>query len=207
MRNKKRLTNVPTKARMADFARWGMAVATALGVEPADFLDALDENSRMVRDEAVHSSPVGVCLLKLVEQEGKEWTCSPAELLKSLREVAPGVGVDEKSLLRNPSWLSRRVKEIAKDLQVEGWIVEMEHSGERRITFRPRDQIRPHVLDVDGEPNKRIPAHSENYEDFSELDTMDTISSAQHSELVPETPPSDDLEGCDYPDGEIEVEL
>ena len=83
----------------------------------------------------------------------------------------------------------------------------MEHSGERRITFRPRDQIRPHVLDVDGEPNKRIPAHSENYEDFSELDTMDTISSAQHSELVPETPPSDDLEGCDYPDGEIEVEL
>ena len=47
----KAVRNVPTKARMADFARWGMAVATGLGVEPADFLDALDENSRMVRDE------------------------------------------------------------------------------------------------------------------------------------------------------------
>ncbi len=176
--HKAELRSVPIRARMADFALWGMTIAKALGAEPEEFLAALAENSRISQGEAIQASPVGICLLKMLEQHEESWMGSSTQLLTKLKEFAASAGVDERSLPRDASWLSRRLKELAKDLEVCGWKVHLEHSGDRRISICRGEDAENGVHGVHSGPEESsLPSFQPgSYGDPSERDSMDTIS-------------------------------
>ena len=137
MARKQEMSLVPTKVRMADFASWGMAITEALGIPAEQFLNVLAANSKVAQKEAVQANTVGVCLLKFLEDHKAGWEGSATELFKKVKEVAPLAGVDERELPRSANWLSRRLKEIAKDLRANGWKVHLGHSEKRLLSITP----------------------------------------------------------------------
>ena len=135
IRIKETMPRVKTTARMADFAVWGMAITRALGYRQEDFLGVLARNSHLIQKEAVQSSYVAVCLLKLLEDHKEGIDGTPTNLLKEVKRVAPEAGVDERSLPRNAVWFSRRLKEVCKDLRAYGWEVSGDRGDDRRISI------------------------------------------------------------------------
>ena len=56
--------NLTKLGRMADFTRWGYAVAEALEIGGEKFLEAYLNNQRKANQEAVDSSPIATALIK-----------------------------------------------------------------------------------------------------------------------------------------------
>jgi 5S rRNA maturation endonuclease (ribonuclease M5) len=112
--------------RMADFARWGCAIAEAIGYEQKDFLDAYQANIGQQNAEVLEGQPVAAAVMAFMISR-KEWKGSPSELLASLESVAE----DEKLDVRGKSWpkapnvLSRRLREVQPNLGDVGIRVEM----------------------------------------------------------------------------------
>jgi hypothetical protein len=152
--------SAPRNIRMADFAGWGLAITSALGTPREEFLIALEENSKFVRREAINSSPIGICVLRLLEDHPEGWQGSPTELLAALKKVASVMDLHEKSLPREPSWLSRILHELGRDFAVYGWRLEFVHSGDRSLRFIPMRE------------NQN--GFSQSFE-LDDMDTMDTI--------------------------------
>jgi len=125
--------------RMADFSRWGAAAATALGWSPGEFLDAYRRNTGRQNEAAVEGSPVAQAILTLMEDRSDEWSGTPAELLKSLEPVAEGLCINTRDRYwpKNPSWLSRRVREVEPNLLALCLEVSETRTGSSRmITLR-----------------------------------------------------------------------
>lgn len=106
-----------TKFRMADFARFGRAVAVALGKKPEDFDDAYQMNIQQQSFEVLEDAPMGRVLEKFATQYAskKPWAGTAEQLLARLREVAHVAGdQDGKSdLPKSARWLSSRLGELA----------------------------------------------------------------------------------------------
>ena len=110
--------------RLADFAKYGVAAAMALGVRKQVFLDALMANAKAQTMEAIQASPVAQALLTFLD--GKPgWSGSPSALREELNLVAEEAGVDRKSRLwpKDAGWVSRRLKEVRPNLMASGWRV------------------------------------------------------------------------------------
>jgi hypothetical protein len=114
------LTGLP---RMADFARWGCAVARALGRTDADFLDAYGVNIATQNETAIENSPVALVVIELVEREG-EWEGTPTETLARLLMVAETLKIDvrEKAWPKSGSTLTKRINEVIPNLRKAGVI-------------------------------------------------------------------------------------
>ena len=109
--------------------------------------------------------------------------------------MAGDVGVEARSLPKDPSWVSRKIKEVARDLPAHGWKVSLGHSGLRSIEFIPCAAAVPArrefaiVEGVDGVQGEegRGPWHTGqdgpesvgSQDELLTLDTMDTNS--EHS--------------------------
>jgi len=124
----------PEYPRMADFARWGTAVARALGFTDHDFLQALAENVDIQTTEALESSPVAQAHLKFMDGKAK-WDGSSKTLLTELNTVAPEAGVDPKHKRwpKDATWVWRRIKEVRPNLLRAGWRAERDRNGTTRI--------------------------------------------------------------------------
>lgn len=121
--------------RMADFARWGIAVARALGFSDRAFLQALGENTRTQMIEALEASPIAQALLKFMEGRS-EWEGSPGQLLTELNAVAFNAGIDTKNKLwpKDGRWVWRRIREVRPNLLDAGYPVEHDRpEGKARI--------------------------------------------------------------------------
>ena len=107
--------------RMADFARWGCAIAQGLGRSQDDFLKAMFGNIQIQNEEALSNHPVATAILELMETM-EEWEGSATELLKTLEQQAGANNVDvtAKSWPKTPQILSRRINEVAPNLQEAG---------------------------------------------------------------------------------------
>ncbi|RJQ30566.1 MAG: hypothetical protein C4589_03000 [Peptococcaceae bacterium] len=103
--------------RMADFCRWGTAVAEALGIGGQVFLDAYLRNIGKANEEAISANPVAAAVTSLMAERSL-WRGTAAELLGELEKVA----VDEKISTRARSWpqaanaLTRRLRQIKSNL-------------------------------------------------------------------------------------------
>lgn len=110
--------------RMADFARFGRAVAVALGKQPTDFDDAYRLNIRQRDFEVLEDAPMTRVLKAFAtdHSEGTPWTGTAEVLLDALRKVATDKGdLDGKKDLPNSArWLSSRLGEMASALATEG---------------------------------------------------------------------------------------
>lgn len=120
--------------RMADFAKWGGAIATALGHSQEEFLAAFDQNMRIRNDEVLANNPVGMLVVVLME-ETKEWEGKPSRLLYELSQLAEEHGVNRN----NRSWpkaahaLTRRLNEISSNLAVAGIELVTDRDSQQRI--------------------------------------------------------------------------
>jgi hypothetical protein len=121
-------------SRMADFTRFGYAIAEALGFGGERFLDAYRNNQNKANDEAVGAHPVAAAVIALMKRKGS-WNSSVAELLERLESVA----ISEKINIMVPSWpkaahaLTRRLNEVKSNLQQIGIKFDIRHGGDAKI--------------------------------------------------------------------------
>jgi hypothetical protein len=114
--------------RMADWARWGFAIAEAAGLGGERFLDAYRANRAVQNEEALTSHPVGAAVMAFMADRD-EWTGEPSELLRKLEKVADREKIDRQQRLwpKASNWLRRRLNEVEPnlaeaDIQYEsGW--------------------------------------------------------------------------------------
>ena len=125
---------IPRMPRMADFTRWGCAVAKSLGSSyETSFLIAYRENIAMQHHEAIEASPIGTTIMLFMEAR-ESWEGTPSELLEALQDIAASLKLDkDKRFPKNPSWLWRRINEIRVNLQEKGIKCEKDKETDRLI--------------------------------------------------------------------------
>jgi len=113
--------SLPAPPRMADFARWGCAIARGLGHAETEFIDAYDANIAVQNEEVLHSHPVATALAALMERRG-EWEGTATQLLDELEKVAreQRISTDAKGWPGAPHVLTRRLKEVQPNLAAAG---------------------------------------------------------------------------------------
>jgi hypothetical protein len=74
--------------RMADFAMWGVACESGLGLPRGSFMDAYTANRAEANTQALESCPVGPAIMAFMESR-IAWTGTSAELLAALESVEP----------------------------------------------------------------------------------------------------------------------
>lgn len=125
-------------SRLADFEKWGCAVALALGKDEEDFISAYKFNIELQNRESIESSPVAKTIIDFVEFQDN-WVGSPSELLAELKPISEKLqyGSDRK-FPKDPRWLWRRIKEVKTDLHAYGIEINYEDTnhGNRRIKIK-----------------------------------------------------------------------
>ena len=121
--------------RMADFARWGCAIAQAPARSQEDFLKAMYGNVELQNEEALSNHPIATAILGLMEDHD-EWSGRATELLVALNGQAQTLKIDERdrNWPRSPQVLSRRLKEVTPNLQEAGLRVVRSKGTDRTIT-------------------------------------------------------------------------
>ena len=144
--------------RMADFATWGVAIATAAESEQgaAAFMRAYQRNISSANDETISGTPIAAAILKIAgdimpvtlgEKILYIKTYTAAELLKELNHVAPDIGVDDTR--HHPGWpkapnsLTRKLRGILSNLRDAGVLVTIGEHGEsgRMITVEKVNRV------------------------------------------------------------------
>lgn len=111
--------------RMADFAKWGCAIAQAIGFDQKDFVGAYEANIDAQNDEAIYASSVAQAILALMA-DLEEWSGSPSELLGKLTKIAFERNLEtDRTWPKGPVWLTRRINEIEPNLKTRG--IEIDH--------------------------------------------------------------------------------
>lgn len=104
--------------RMADFARWGYAIAEA--IHPGGgytFINALESNKQKANEEAVSANPVAQAIVVLINAKGN-WEGTAAELLTKLEEIALSEKIDMRSKTwpKSPKSLAKRILHVKSNL-------------------------------------------------------------------------------------------
>lgn len=110
------------KPRMADFAVWGEAIATAMGCKDLEFLDAYYSVLERQNVDAVEATLVGPVIVNFVNtwQQGiSKWEGSPDDLLNALRKVAEAFRIDTRDNMfpKRANSLIRKLKPLLPDLR------------------------------------------------------------------------------------------
>ena len=162
--------------RMADFTRWGCAIAEALGESSEIFLKAYENKVKSQIEEAAHASPVATVLLDYLENEIlqnniSEWNGTPTELHTALLNHAKPLEIStrQKSWPKAPHSLIRQLNELAPSLKALGWEIVSTKSGERRISIISVQSARS---DQTKDPEKVL------YGNVDDKDAKDTIISS-----------------------------
>ena len=120
--------------RMADFTRWGCAIAKALGLSPEDFMKAYEKKVRLQVQEAAHSSPVATVVLSFMESS-ERWEGTPSQLHVLLINCAKELEIStrQKAWPKAPHVLVRQLNELAPSLKSLGLNVTTGiHTGKTR---------------------------------------------------------------------------
>ena len=119
--------------RMADFTRWGAAIAVALGKTVQDFVSGYEAKVNMQTVEAIYASPVGACLLDWLATR-LNYDGSPTELYQLLKKHAETIGIstNQKRWPKAPEILSRDMNELAVSFKAVGYDVAITRSGAQR---------------------------------------------------------------------------
>jgi hypothetical protein len=129
---------LPKLFRMADFTRWGYAIAEAAEVEGGGeaFLQAYEANIERANTEAIEAHPVAAAVIALMErlevkQQTRKWVGSVSELLDTLERVT----ITERINTRNKLWpkgahvLSKRLAEVKSNLEKRGILFDIRNAG------------------------------------------------------------------------------
>ena len=156
--------------RMADFAIWGTAIATAAAGESgaADFIQAYQRNISNANNEVISGTPIAAGIIKLAAeimpvQAGSgivyRKTFTAAELLKELNYIAQDIGVDD--VRHHPGWpkapnvLTRKLRGILSNLRDAGVLVTIgEHGESGRLITLEKANTEPKIPSVPSVPSE-----------------------------------------------------
>jgi len=96
------------KFRMADFARWGGALAEGLGYSRDEFFSKYQESVDSKWQDTAEESTFAKKIKIFVEDHGGYWAGSPSELLFEISSDD-----DEKGIPKTAKWLSNELVRIA----------------------------------------------------------------------------------------------
>jgi len=115
--------------RMADFAKWGAAIAEGLGHDQQEFMEAYDTDIAERHQQSVEANPFAAAVAALMADRN-EWEGTAGELLNAAREAAEAEELDTTSEAwpANARWASQRLNEAKTDLAEVGVAVS---SGKR----------------------------------------------------------------------------
>ena len=119
--------------RMADFARWGYAIAQALGGHGETFLAEYAANGKIQNSEAIASDPVAILMIEFMRNR-KNWDGRISDLFTELIKIAPKHGINPrvKGFPTLPTTLSRKLGGIKSNLEAAG--IEFEKHSDMRGT-------------------------------------------------------------------------
>jgi 5S rRNA maturation endonuclease (ribonuclease M5)/energy-coupling factor transporter ATP-binding protein EcfA2 len=122
--------------RMADFSRWGYAIAEALGKSGDKFLQDYTEDEQERNLEVIEDNPLGQALLIFLEDR-QNWKGSPGELLEKLERIAEKetIDIEHKLWPGSPAWVTRRINELQPLLVAEGINYKSKRNKKKRILF------------------------------------------------------------------------
>jgi hypothetical protein len=129
--------------RMADFTRWGAAIAEAVGSGADAFLCAYASNIGVQTREAVEGHIVGSAILALMSDK-PEWSGTPTELLPALEQAGEQARlfkrtatgkVDARGWPGGPQILGRRLNEVRSNLLDLGYQITQDSDGQRIVTI------------------------------------------------------------------------
>jgi hypothetical protein len=130
--------------RMADFTRWGAAIAEAIGAGAHTFLAAYRANISQQAHEAVENQIVGQTILLLMA-DADEWAGTATTLLRALEQVGVSAGLFRLSgsgKVDAPGWpgaphiLRRRLNEVRSNLLELGLRIDTSRGDKRTVTIR-----------------------------------------------------------------------
>jgi hypothetical protein len=112
--------------RMADFAEIGELAARSMGYPANRFLSAYYKNIELQVDAALEANPVGLAIVKLMDEK-PEWSGNSTQLLGELDVKAAELGIKtdkDQGWPKAPNSLSRRLNEVRTNLREIGITVE-----------------------------------------------------------------------------------
>lgn len=133
------ILQVPQLPRMADFARWGAAVAQVLGYGAQEFICTVFRNANQQSQEVVEDHIVARLMKNLAKQG--HWKGTPTELLNTLKEMADLPAKGDHGFPHDAAKLGReinKVKSALADVGVEVLTGHKEH-GDRIIEITLSD--------------------------------------------------------------------
>ena len=143
------LENLP---RMADFAKWGYAIAEAMGHKGIDFIEAYSKNIDKQNEEAIEASPVAQAIIEYMSDKN-EWADTSANLLQQLNRISTFNDLKNSMLWpKDPQWLSKRLNEIEPNLLSRGISFRKYiHDSQRiiHLTNENRAQINSKAVEYD----------------------------------------------------------
>jgi hypothetical protein len=121
--------------RMADFARWGYAIAEAAGYGGNNFVEAYKSNIDKQDEEAIEANPAAQALISYMEDR-PDWEGTASELLKDLNTyVGFTSGIRDSYLWpKDAARLSIKLNEVEPNLMSRGISLKRYTSKLRRIT-------------------------------------------------------------------------
>lgn len=119
--------------RMADFAEWGESISQALGYEPNSFINNYFGNVERQNEEAIQAHVIGPAIIELLKTGSFEGPASV--LLERLEGIAECLKINTKAKEwpKAPHVLTRRLNELRSNLEEQNIILEIIHSGDRKI--------------------------------------------------------------------------
>ena len=184
---------------MADFARWGCAIAIGLGYSQDAFLQAYKANISTQNAEVLDNHPIAEALMAFMGDKD-EWEGQPAELLAKLESVAEDKKINVKSKVwpKAANALNRRINEVKPNLQDMGIFIERGHSGQRSFTIRkgPDNTVQTVQTVQTVHEHEKQELTSGRYADDMD-DTVQNIVQSQIPEKQQDIDNLDDMDGLD----------
>lgn len=133
--------NLESLPRMADFARWGYAVAEAMKYGGEKFLEIYEKNQEELLDDMVSEDTIATVLIEFVKQHGY-FKGSVTDLCTALTAQAEKMEINTKiGWIKGASALSRKLYENQSVLSVLGITVKRgKTNGERYIELNYEEE-------------------------------------------------------------------
>ncbi len=140
--------------RMADFTKWGCAIAEAAGYGQQTFIDAYKDNINRQNEEAIEASPVAKAVIEFVKDRAT-WQGSAEELLKALNHQFGMSSLSSSPLWpKAPEWMSRRLNDVETNLNAVGIRIEFERTPDGRKINITNDSLEAPEPEFDDEPEE-----------------------------------------------------
>jgi putative DNA primase/helicase len=128
---------------MADFEKWSIAAAPALGWESGAFEAAYRRNQSVVQDDAFEADAFAVAIAGFVPAKHPDgWEGAPAALLVELDNHVPENIRKARSWPNSAAKLGNRIRRAKPLLEHKGFTVGWRKSGTRTITLVPPPPLR-----------------------------------------------------------------